>query len=234
MTAPSPDAPDGARATEPPPGPPAPRRRWPVVLAVLIGVAVVIVLLGTVIRLPYVIYSPGDATPVDGHRRDLRREDLPQPGRGALPHRRGVARPPERLALAAGLARRRLRDRRARTASCRASPAARVDKENVVAMDDSQLAAKKVALEQLGYKVTESGEGAIVVQVVEGQPRGRPPGARRRDHRDRRAAGAPLGERSARSCGPSRSGRRSCSRSPATGRTRTEPITTRRRRSAAS
>src|ERR1043166_5909435 len=37
-------------------------------------------------------------------------------------------------------------------------------------MDDSQLAAKKVALEQLGYRVTATGEGAIVAQVVEGSP----------------------------------------------------------------
>ena len=45
--------------------PPTPRRRWPVVLAIALGFAIVILLLGTVIRLPYVIYSPGDATPVE-------------------------------------------------------------------------------------------------------------------------------------------------------------------------
>ena len=46
----------------------------------------------------------------------------------------------------------------------------RVDKENVVAMDDSQLAAKKVALEQLGYTVKATGAGAIVAEVVKGSP----------------------------------------------------------------
>jgi Lon-like protease len=45
-----------------------------------------------------------------------------------------------------------------------------VQRENVVAMTDSQLAAKKVALEKLGYKVTESGEGAVVLDVVKGSP----------------------------------------------------------------
>ena len=47
---------------------------------------------------------------------------------------------------------------------------AKVQKENVVAMDDSQLAAKKVALEQLGYTVVATGKGALVEQVLRHGP----------------------------------------------------------------
>ncbi len=51
---------------DPPVPPPSPRRRWPLVVAVVVGLALLVGLLGAVIRLPYVIYSPGDATPVEG------------------------------------------------------------------------------------------------------------------------------------------------------------------------
>jgi cell division septal protein FtsQ len=66
MTTSFPDVPTVPAPPFSSPAPPGPRRRWPVVLAIALGFAVVILLLGTVIRLPYVIYSPGDATPVQG------------------------------------------------------------------------------------------------------------------------------------------------------------------------
>jgi PDZ domain-containing protein len=47
---------------------------------------------------------------------------------------------------------------------------ARVNRQNVVAMDDSQIAAKAVALNELGYDVTATGAGAVVAQVVKGAP----------------------------------------------------------------
>jgi PDZ domain-containing protein len=157
-------APPGA-----PPGPPAPRRRWPVVVAVVIGVALVVGLLGAVIRLPYVIYSPGSATPVEGIVKVS----------GARTYRsRGQV-----LFLTVSVSTERPNVWRWVQASLdsdsdvvgensflQGQSRSTVDKENVAAMTDSQAAAKKVALEQLGYTVTESGSGAFVVQVVKGSP----------------------------------------------------------------
>ena len=173
MTAPFPGAPAPPPAPPAPPetpaAPPAPRRRWPLVLGLAIAGVVIIILLGTVIRLPYVIYSPGDATPV---------EDIVQIS-GAKTYKS----PGEVLFLTVAVSRGRPNVWRYLAAELdddsqvvgednflQGQSRDKVNKENVVAMDDSQLAAKKVALEQLGYKVSATGEGAIVVQVIDGSP----------------------------------------------------------------
>ena len=173
MTAPFPGAPAPPPATPAPPeapaAPPAPRRRWPIVFGLSIAAVVIIMLLGTVIRLPYVIYSPGDATPVEGIVQISGAKTYKSPG--------------EVLFLTVAVSRGRPNVWRYPAAQLdddseiigedhflQGQSRSRVEKENVVAMDDSQLAAKKVALEQLGYSVTATGDGAIVAQVVDGSP----------------------------------------------------------------
>jgi Lon-like protease len=169
MTAPFPDAPMAPAPPASPPVPPAPRRRWPIVLGASIAVVVVIALLGMAIRLPYVIYSPGDATPVEGIVSISGAKTYRSPG--------------EVLFLTVAVSRGRPNVWRFLAAQLDddsevvgedkflgGQSRRRVDRENVVAMDDSQLSAKKVALEQLGYKVTATGQGAIVAQVVKGSP----------------------------------------------------------------
>ena len=169
MTAPFPDAPMSPVPPAPPSPPSGPRRRWPLVFGLSVAVVVLIVLLGTVIRLPYVIYSPGDATPVEGIVRIS----------GAKTYRsRGAV-----LFLTVAVSRGRPNVWRFLAAKLdkdsdivgednflQGQSRSRVDKENVVAMDDSQLAAKKVALEAVGYKVTATGQGAVIAQVVKGSP----------------------------------------------------------------
>jgi PDZ domain-containing protein len=169
MTAPHPDAPMAPAPPTAPPAPPNSGRRWPIFTTIGVVAVVLVLLLGTVIRLPYVIYSPGDATPVEGIIRIS----------GAKTYRsRG-----EVLFLTVAVSRARPNVWRWIQASLdddseivgedqflQGQSRGRVNRENVVAMDDSQLAAKKVALEQLGYRVTATGAGAIVAQVVKGTP----------------------------------------------------------------
>jgi Lon-like protease len=168
MTTPNPSAPT-APAPPAPPAPPIRARRWPVVLTVGIIAFFVILLLGTVIRLPYVIYSPGSATPVD---RVVRVS-----GARTYPHRGKV------LFLTVSVSRDRPNVWRFLAAKAdddsdivgedsylQGASRTTVQKENVVAMDDSQLAAKKVALEQLGYTVVATGKGARVQEVLKDGP----------------------------------------------------------------
>ncbi len=64
MTASHPDVP---MAPAPPTVPPdqIDKPKWPYVVAIVVSIVVIVSLLGTIIRLPYVIYSPGGATPVE-------------------------------------------------------------------------------------------------------------------------------------------------------------------------
>jgi PDZ domain-containing protein len=50
------------------------------------------------------------------------------------------------------------------------APRKTVRQLNIQAMDDSKLTATKVALERLNYRVTAKGDGALVIQVVQGDP----------------------------------------------------------------
>jgi PDZ domain-containing protein len=169
MTSPFSDAPP---ASAPPPGPPLPpvrHQRWPVVVAVAIAVVGLVVIVGSVIRLPYVIYSPGDATPVD--------DIIEITGARTYRHKGEV------FFLTVSVSRDDPNIWRFLAAKTdddvrivgkdqylQGSTRKQVQRENVVAMDDSQLAAKKVALEELGYEVTATGAGAIVGQVVPDTP----------------------------------------------------------------
>jgi Lon-like protease len=169
MTAPHPDAPMAPAPPTAPPSPPSSARRWPIVVAIAVVAVVMILLLGTIIRLPYVIYSPGDATPV---------EDIVQISGVRTYRSRG-----EVLFLTVAVSRDRPNVWRWLQAELDddseivgeddflgGQSRTRINRDNVVAMDDSQLAAKKVALEQLGYEVTATGAGAIVARVVPDTP----------------------------------------------------------------
>lgn len=156
----------------PPPEPPPPTgraRRWPVRLLSLAIVALVIALAGMAIRLPYRVFSPGSATPVQ----DVVTVD----GAKTYPHRG------ELLFLTVSVSSGRPNLWRLLQAELDddsqvvgeddylggQSPS-RVRRMNVAAMDESQLVAKVAALEQLGYSVTATGSGARVRGVVEGSP----------------------------------------------------------------
>lgn len=156
----------------PPPGPPTPTaraRRWPVRLLWLAVAALVIALAGMLIRLPYRVFSPGDATPVQ--------DVVEVEGARTYPHRG------ELLFLTVAVSRGRPNLWRLLQAELDddsqvigeddylggQSPQ-RVRRLNEAAMDESQLAAKVAALEKLGYTVTATGAGAEVRAVLPDSP----------------------------------------------------------------
>ena len=159
--------------TAPPPVPPAlpapARRRWPVVVSVLAVLVFVLAVAGAVIRLPYVIYSPGDATPVQHVIRIKGARIYEHPGQVLfLTVSVSSEQPNVWRWLAATVD--DDSDVIGEHDYLRGQSRARVEKENVAAMNESQLFAKKVALEQLGYQVTATGSGAKVEQVLRGAP----------------------------------------------------------------
>jgi PDZ domain-containing protein len=168
MTSPFSDVPT-APAPPVPPEPPTRRPRWPVVVAVSVAAIGLVILLGSVIRLSYVIYSPGEATPVD--------DVVNIKGARTYRHRGNV------LFLTVSVSREKPNLWRFLAAKTDddativseedytgGESRQRVRRENIVAMDDSQLAAKKVALEELGYHVTATGSGAVVIDVIPDSP----------------------------------------------------------------
>jgi PDZ domain-containing protein len=149
-------------AGAPPAGPPPKRRRvWPTVLAGLVALVLVV---GALVRLPYYILSPGEATPVEPlihvqgaqsyqHDGSILFTTVALAGdvnayayiHGKLNHNDDVV---SRDAITGG------------------TPTKTYNAENVQAMTDSKTAATKVALERLGYQVPAHGEGALVVDVT--------------------------------------------------------------------
>lgn len=162
----------------PPSGPPAgspvaPERRHPrtssVVIVIVVSMIGLVVVVGTMIRLPYVIFSPGSATPVqpivtiDGART--------YPSKGDL------------LFLTVSVSNQRPNVWRFLQASLsddeqvigervylgRSTPAE--DRRlNLQLMTESQQDAKAVALRYLGYDVPVTGKGAYVVEVSQDGP----------------------------------------------------------------
>ncbi|MBM3675333.1 MAG: PDZ domain-containing protein [Actinobacteria bacterium] len=166
-----PTAPPAPPADSAPPIPPPPtrRRRWLAALTVAFVGALVVVIAGTLIRVPYVISSPGAATPV----RDVVRIE----GTKTYRHRGEV------LFLTVSVSSKRpnlwrfvwaSNDPDAEVISeddyLQGQSPKNVERQSVVQMDESQLLAKKVALEELGYRVTVTGAGARVVQVMPDSP----------------------------------------------------------------
>lgn len=161
-----------APPTRPAPSPtaaPTRSRRWPVVLVSMFVALLLVAVAGTLIRVPYVIFSPGDATPV---------EDVVH-----VEGAKTYANPGEVLFLTVSVSSERPNLWRFVWASndpdaevigeddyLRGQSAKKVERESVVQMDESQLLAKKVALEELGYTVTVTGSGARVIDVAADSP----------------------------------------------------------------
>jgi PDZ domain-containing protein len=166
----SPTVPTDLPAPPPPPAPAAARaRRWPVRLLWFAVAVLVVALAGMLVRLPYRVFSPGSATPVQ--------DVVKVEGATTYPHRG------ELLFLTVAVSRGRPNLWRLLQAELDddsqvigedeylggQSPQ-RVRRLNEAAMDESQLVAKMAALEKLGYTVTATGSGAEVRGVMPGSP----------------------------------------------------------------
>lgn len=156
--------------SQPPPPSPKPRRRPLVVAGTVASVIVVVAILaGTLIRLPYVLIAPGtaqsvervvkvDGAPTFAHRGDLLlltvsvSKDRPNAFAvlsGWLDDNTDIL--PEDEVLQG-----KSREEEQRL--------------NRLEMADSQMTAKRVALERLGYSVPVTGRGAVVTGVQKGAP----------------------------------------------------------------
>lgn len=130
----------------------------------LAGLVALALAVGALIRLPYFVLSPGEATPVEPlihvqgaqsyqHNGSILFTTVSLAGdinayafvHGWLNHNDDVV---SRDAITGG------------------TPTKTYNAENVQAMTDSKTAATKVALERLGYKVPAKGDGALVVDVT--------------------------------------------------------------------
>jgi Lon-like protease len=152
-----------------PPGPPRRRRPWTRALAALVALVAAVAIAGLFIPVSYVIIQPGDATPVSGA---VSVKGAPTyPSRGSL------------LFLTVSISNGKPNLWRYLGASLDAdadvisyhdyfgkTTPAEDRKRNVQAMDTSQEVATQVALEKLGYTVTESGTGARVLRVADDAP----------------------------------------------------------------
>lgn len=153
------DPPEPARAT-------SRATKWVIAAAAVIGVVGIV---GMYVKLPYVIFSPGDATPVDryvrisGARSYRHRGDVL-----LLTVRVSTGRPNVWRYLEASI------DDDSKVIGEKQYqgnvPRARVDRESVQLMTESQVAAKQAALTRLGYQVRINGKGARVLQVVKDSP----------------------------------------------------------------
>jgi PDZ domain-containing protein len=155
----------------PPPAPTPRRRRRPLVAAGTVAaiVAVIVLLGGTLIRLPYVLIAPGTASSVE---RVVKVEGAP-----TYPHRGQLlfltvsvsSDRPNAFAVLSGwldsntdvVPEDQVLQGRSRAEDARL---------NKLEMADSQMTAKQVALERLGYTVPKSGTGAAVTGVQKGSP----------------------------------------------------------------
>jgi PDZ domain-containing protein len=175
MTSP-PEPPAAATDAAPPTGPtgphdePAPRSsRLGKVAVALALLAAVIGVAGANITLPYVIFSPGDATPVDDYLKisDARtyRHD------GALlllTVRVSNGRPNVWRFLQASFD----DDSKVEGEKDYFGDTSRksADRQDVQQMQQSQVAAQQAALTRLGYRVPVTGKGADVIEVTPGSP----------------------------------------------------------------
>ncbi len=139
---------------------------------VLIAVAALIGVIGVVgmyVKLPYVIFSPGDATPVGPYVHITGTRSFQHKGQVLLlTVRVTTGRPNLWRFVEASL------DDDSRVIGEKQylgnAPRGKVERQSVQMMDESQLAAKVAALDRLGYKVTVTGDGARVLQVVGKSP----------------------------------------------------------------
>lgn len=139
---------------------------------VIVGVVALLALAGVVgayVRVPYVIVSPGDATPVDQYIEIRGAKTYPHRGSlMLLTVRVSNGRPNFWRFVEASL------DDDTRVLGEKeyfgTVPRGRVERQSIQMMNESQLAAKQAALTRLGYDVTVTGKGARVEQVVPDSP----------------------------------------------------------------
>jgi PDZ domain-containing protein len=167
---PVPSPPPGPPLPPPPPVPSTRRRRPLVAVGTVVGVIVVLVLLaGTLIRLPYVLISPGNAQSV-GRVVEI-------DGAQTFPHRGqlllltvSVSRDrPNAFAVLSGWLDENT-DVLPEDEVLQGKSREEDQRLNKLEMADSQMTAKRVALERLGYTVPVTGTGAAVTGVQKGSP----------------------------------------------------------------
>ena len=175
MTSP-PEPPAAATHAAPSPGSPEPPdetpARTPLVGKVVVALALLIAIVGIAgarITLPYVIFSPGDATPVDDYLKITGVRSYHHSGSLLLlTVRVSNGRPNVWRFLQASL------DDDSKVEGENdyfgGTPRRRVDKQDVQAMAESQVAAQEAALTRLGYDVTVTGRGAAVQKVYPDSP----------------------------------------------------------------
>lgn len=160
---------DPVPASDPRSSPPRPHRKGRIALWSVVGLLVVVVIAGFLVRLPYVIFSPGSATPVTGV--------VTVKGAPTYRHKGSIlfltvsvttSRPSAWQVLAARLSSNdTIMSEHDYLGGLSRSQDQSLD---VALMRESQESAKLVALRALGYTVPVHGAGAQVAGVVKGSP----------------------------------------------------------------
>jgi PDZ domain-containing protein len=156
-------------APPPPPAPPEPRRRrvWRFVGIALVVVAVVLVVAANVIRVPYVIISPGEATPLDGEVVSISGAETYPDDPGDLLFltvRVSTDEPTVWRYLFSQLDGDVSIEKKERVLGCATfEESARL---NELLMQQSQDTATAVALEKLGYQVDPGTSSVVIVDVL--------------------------------------------------------------------
>ena len=132
----------------------------------------VVGIVGMYVKLPYVIFSPGDATSVDDYMRIRGTRSYHHKGELLLLTVRVSSGQPNLWRyVEASL------DDDSQVIGEKKylgnAPRGKVEQASVQMMNESQLAAKQAALTRLGYQIEVSGKGARVQQVVKGSPAAR-------------------------------------------------------------
>ena len=175
MTSP-PEPPAAAPDVAPPAGPleatDEPPSRTPLFGKIVVGLALLLAVVGVAganITVPYVIFSPGDATPVDDYLKISDARTYHHSGSLLLlTVRVSNGRPNVWRFVQASL------DDDSKVEGEKeyfgGTPRKQVDQEDVQAMAESQVAAQQAALTRLGYDVTVTGRGATVQKVYADSP----------------------------------------------------------------
>jgi len=154
----------------PPPVPPKRRRRPLVVAGTVAGAIVVVALLaGTLIRLPYVLIAPGNAQSVERVVKVEGAPTFPHRGRLLLLTVSVSGERPNLFTYLSGYFDENT-DVVPEDEVLQGKTREEDQRLNKLEMADSQMTAKRVALERLGYTVPATGTGAAVIAVQKGAP----------------------------------------------------------------
>lgn len=171
-------APPPPPPASPPPGPPPPpaplptkgRRRPLVAAGTVAGVIVVVAILaGTLIRLPYVLIAPGSAESVERVVKIEGAPTFPHRGRLLLLTVSVSGERPNLFTFLSGYFDENT-DVVPEDEVLQGMTREEDQRLNKLEMANSQMTAKRVALERLGYTVPVSGTGAAVIAVQKGSP----------------------------------------------------------------